>query len=56
MAPKSVRQWCETTPIRPTIAFHLAVCPFGAPVFQLAILGPHKNHYAPNLVHHYTNI
>ena len=52
MAPKSDRKWCETTPIRPIIASHLAVRPFGPPLFQLAILGPHKNHFAPSLVHH----
>ena len=47
MAPKSDRKWCKTTPIRPIIASHLGV----PSLFQLAILGPHKNHYAPSLVH-----
>ena len=50
--PKSDRKWCETTPIRPIIASHLAVRPFWATTFQLAILGPHKNPSALSLVHH----
>ena len=55
MAPKS-----ETTPIRPIIASS-SIASFSGyyyfwllwfPIFQLAILDPHKNCFTPSLVHH----
>ena len=47
MPSKSDHKWCETTPIRPIIVSHLVMLLFGPPLFQLAFLGPHNNHYAP---------
>ena len=39
MAPKSDRKWCETTPIQPIIASHLAVRPFLATTFPISHFG-----------------
>ena len=52
MAPKSdasgVKQHLSGQPLRPKEQCVF----FRPPLFQLAILGRHKNHYAPSQVHH----
>ena len=39
LAPKSDRKWCETTPIGPIIASHLAMHPFQATNFPISHFG-----------------
>ena len=57
MAPKSDRNWCETTPIQPITAFHLSLHPFQATTFTISHFASILNHLAPpaqvEVTHHF---